>query len=113
MVVDLELAHKKNDFEDMTEQSARKQKRKRPGAAFVPIDNLRYIRRYELQQIVPLCDTAVWEMEHRGEFPRRVYLSPRCVAWKYSEIEAWLDQRRRDSHEGRVGPIQPPRRCEP
>jgi prophage regulatory protein len=57
----------------------------------------RAIRRPELRQIVPLADTTIYEMEQRGEFPRRFYLTTRCVAWDLAEVEAWLDARRRTS----------------
>lgn len=39
----------------------------------------RTIRRHELHQIVPLAETTIYEMERRGEFPRRFNLTPRCV----------------------------------
>lgn len=57
----------------------------------------RTIRRHELRQIVPVADTTIYEMEQRGEFPRRFYLTSRCVVWNLAEVEAWLEQRRRDS----------------
>jgi prophage regulatory protein len=57
----------------------------------------RTIRRYELRQIVPLADTTIYEMERRGEFPRRFALTARCVVWDLAEIEAWLAERRRAS----------------
>jgi prophage regulatory protein len=60
-----------------------------------PMDDLpRTIRRRELKQIVPLADTTIYEMEQRGEFPRRFALSPRCVVWDLAEVEAWLASRR-------------------
>ena len=55
----------------------------------------RTIRRNELREIVPLADTTIYDMEQRGEFPRRFYLTSRCVVWDLSEVEAWLDERRR------------------
>jgi prophage regulatory protein len=55
------------------------------------------IRRPELRKIVPLADTTIYEMEQRGEFPRRFHLTPRCVVWDLAEVEAWIDQRRRAS----------------
>ena len=55
----------------------------------------RTIRREELHAMVPLGDTTIYEMEQRGEFPRRFALSPRCVVWDLSEVEAWLEARRR------------------
>lgn len=54
----------------------------------------RTIRRHQLRQMVPLADSTIYEMEQRGEFPRRFALSPRCVVWDLSEIEAWLASRR-------------------
>lgn len=38
----------------------------------------RTIRRQELHQIVPLAETTIYDMERRGEFPRRFNLTPRC-----------------------------------
>ncbi|MBD8643491.1 AlpA family transcriptional regulator [Stenotrophomonas sp. CFBP 13724] len=54
----------------------------------------RTIRRHELRQIVPLAETTIYEMERRGEFPRRFNLTPRCVVWDLAEVEAWVDERR-------------------
>jgi prophage regulatory protein len=54
----------------------------------------RTIRRHQLREIVPLADSTIYEMEQRGEFPRRFALSPRCVVWDLSEVEAWLLLRR-------------------
>ena len=57
----------------------------------------RTIRRHELREIVPLADTTIYDMEQRGEFPQRFYLTSRCVVWDLGEVEAWLDDRRRAS----------------
>ena len=54
----------------------------------------RTIRRAELRQIVPVADTTIYELEQRGEFPRRFYLTSRCVVWDLAEVEAWLEHRR-------------------
>ena len=55
------------------------------------------IRRIQLRQLVPLADSTIYEMEQRGEFPRRFALSPRCVVWDLAEVEAWLNERRRSA----------------
>jgi prophage regulatory protein len=60
----------------------------------------RTIRRTELRQIVPLADSTIYEMERRGEFPQRFFLTPRCVVWDLAEVMAWLDSRRRGDDGG-------------
>ncbi|KUY74384.1 AlpA family transcriptional regulator [Burkholderia sp. RF4-BP95] len=61
-----------------------------------PLPYRRTIRRQELRQIVPLAETTIYEMERRGEFPRRFNLTPRCVVWDLAEVEAWIEQRKQD-----------------
>jgi prophage regulatory protein len=68
----------------------------------------RAIRREELRQIVPLSDTTIYEMEMRGEFPRRYNLTNRCVAWDLAEVEAWLEERRRASAAGQASKTHAP-----
>jgi prophage regulatory protein len=58
----------------------------------------RTVRRVQLREIVPLAATTIYEMEQRGEFPRRFYLTPRCVVWDLSEVEAWVIARRQASN---------------
>jgi prophage regulatory protein len=57
----------------------------------------RMVRRTELRKIVPLADTTIYELEQRGEFPRRFFLTSRCVVWDLAEVETWIDERRRAS----------------
>lgn len=71
-------------------------------APLIPRRVKRAIRRTELRLIVPLADTTIYEMEQRGDFPRRFYLTSRCVVWDLSEVEAWLDERRRASHAAQI-----------
>lgn len=54
----------------------------------------RTIRRNQLREMVLLADSTIYEMEQRGEFPRRFALSPRCIVWDLAEVEAWLMARR-------------------
>jgi len=54
----------------------------------------RTIRRNELRQIVPLADSTIYELERRGEFPQRFFLTARCVVWDLAEVDAWLCSRR-------------------
>jgi prophage regulatory protein len=54
----------------------------------------RTIRRHQLREMVPLADTTIYDMEQRGEFPHRFYLTTRCVVWDLAEVEAWIEARR-------------------
>lgn len=70
----------------------------RSGLASISLLNVRRtVRRAQLREIVPLADTTIYQMELRGEFPRRFYLSPRCVVWDLGEVEAWVVARREAS----------------
>lgn len=57
------------------------------------------IRRSQLRRMVPLSDTTIYEMEQRGEFPRRFYLTARCAAWDLDEVMSWLQSRKVKSSE--------------
>lgn len=59
-----------------------------------PVEITKTIRRHQLREMVPLADSTIYEMEQRGEFPRRFALSPRCIVWDLAEVQAWLIARR-------------------
>jgi prophage regulatory protein len=65
-----------------------------------PLPFRRTIRRQELHQIVPLAETTIYELEQRGEFPRRFNLTARCVVWDLEEVEAWVETRKQTSRSG-------------
>ncbi|GHU17813.1 hypothetical protein FACS189475_02250 [Betaproteobacteria bacterium] len=54
----------------------------------------RAIRREELRELVPLADSTIYDLEQRGDFPRRFYLTPRCVAWDFDEVQEWMKARK-------------------
>jgi prophage regulatory protein len=76
--------------------------RKGPAPPRVWNDARLTIHRNELRQLVPLADTNSYEMEQRDEFPRRFNLTSRCVVWYLAEVEAWIEQRCKNSHAARV-----------
>lgn len=41
--------------------------------------------------LVGLSRTTLWRLEKVGAFPRRVKVTSRCVRWRLSEINAWID----------------------
>ncbi len=75
--------------------------------------NRRTIRRQQLREMVPLADSSIYEMELRGVFPRRFALTPRCVVWDLSEVQAWLAARRSKPITRAPGPDVKQRRSRP
>ena len=59
---------------------------KRPGLVL--------ISRRQLLSIVPLSDRTIYNMEKRGDFPKRIALTSRNVAWELGEVEAWIESRK-------------------
>lgn len=62
-----------------------------------PLLTERTIPRHQLREIVPLADTTIYNMEQRGEFPQRFYLTARTVVWDLGKVVAWLEQLRQAS----------------
>lgn len=53
----------------------------------------RLLRQTEVMARTGLSRTAIYEMEARGEFPRRRRIGTRHIAWLESEIDAWIAAR--------------------
>lgn len=52
------------------------------------------INRKKLLAMIPLSERTIFNMEQRGEFPRRIALTSRNVAWDLAEIEKWIEARK-------------------
>jgi prophage regulatory protein len=65
--------------------------------------NKTLINRRKLLAIIPLSERTIFNMEQRGEFPRRIVLTSRNVAWDLAEIEEWIESRKSSSDQ----PIRP------
>ena len=52
------------------------------------------INRKTLLTMIPLSDRTIYNMEKRGEFPRRIVLTSRNVAWDLAEVENWIEERK-------------------
>lgn len=44
----------------------------------------------EVMSRTGLRRTAIYELEARGDFPARVHLTMRAVAWVERDVEGWL-----------------------
>jgi prophage regulatory protein len=51
------------------------------------------LKRTELKGITGISVSTIHRMESRGEFPARVQLSSKRVAWRRNEVEAWAEHR--------------------
>ena len=52
------------------------------------------INRKKLLAMIPLSERTIFNMEQRGEFPRRITLTSRNVAWDLAEVEEWIEVRK-------------------
>lgn len=52
------------------------------------------INRKKLLEIIPLSTRTIYNLEQRGDFPRRIALTSRNVAWDLSEVEKWIEARK-------------------
>ena len=57
------------------------------------IENLRLIRRKEVQTKTGLGASSIYAMMQQGTFPKAVNISERRVAWIESEVDTWIAER--------------------
>jgi prophage regulatory protein len=53
----------------------------------------RILREREVKYLTGLSRVTRWRLEKRGEFPKKVKLTERCVGWPEAEIMEWLNAR--------------------
>ena len=63
--------------------------------------NKTLINRKKLQAMIPLAERTIYNMEQRREFPRRIVLTSRNVAWDLAEIEEWIEVRKSSGTQAR------------
>ena len=51
------------------------------------------LRRPEVEACTGLSRSTIYEWMKRGEFPQPVKMGARLVAWRESDVIAWLDTR--------------------
>ena len=51
------------------------------------------LRRPEVEARTGLSRSSIYEYMKRGEFPQPVKIGTRIVAWRESDIAAWLESR--------------------
>lgn len=48
------------------------------------------IRMPAVLKLTGLSRSTIRTLEKKGDFPKRMYLSVRCVAWEAEEVDEWL-----------------------
>jgi prophage regulatory protein len=56
-------------------------------------DNLRLLRRPEVESKTGMCRSTIYEQVARGEFPAPIKLGRRASAWLEADIERWIADR--------------------
>ena len=57
------------------------------------LDQVRLIRLPEVCLLTGLARATLWEMIRRGTFPSPVRIGLRAVAWRLSDVVAWIESR--------------------
>lgn len=66
---------------------------------------MKLLDRKALLARVPLSDRWIFKLESVGQFPKRIVLSPRRVAWVEAEVDAWIEARRDADHKASPPPL--------
>ena len=56
-------------------------------------ENIRLIRRKEVQSKTGLGASSIYAMMQQGTFPKAVSISERRVAWIESDVDQWISER--------------------
>lgn len=51
------------------------------------------LRFEQIVKLTGLSRTTLWRLEKQGQFPKRVKLSTRAVAWRETEVHQWIAER--------------------
>ena len=51
------------------------------------------LRRKQVEAMTGLGRSSIYAAMQRGDFPKPVRLSARAVAWRQSEVAAWIEAR--------------------
>ena len=60
------------------------------------------INKRTLLAMIPMSEKGIYNLEKRGEFPRRIALTSRNVAWDLDEVEAWIAERKASGRQAQM-----------
>ena len=53
----------------------------------------RLLRLSQVKDATGVRRSTIYKLMAEGQFPRSVRITPRCVAWRSDEVEAWIATR--------------------
>jgi len=53
----------------------------------------RFLRLKEVETIIGLKRSWIYDAMDRGDFPRQVKIGRRAVGWRQTDVDAWLHER--------------------
>lgn len=69
----------------------------------------KYLRIKQVCDLTGLSRATIYALEKAGKFPTKVALGERAVAWRESEVDAWMEKRKAAVKSGREAkPGRPP-----
>lgn len=63
------------------------------GAAVATQQQERFLRFGAVAEMIGLSRSTIWRMEREGRFPKRVKIGTKSVAWRMSDLLAWMSHR--------------------
>lgn len=60
------------------------------GAAVATQQQERFLRFEAVAEMIGLSRSTIWRMEQEGRFPKRVKIGAKSVAWRMSDLSAWM-----------------------
>lgn len=57
------------------------------------MEQIRVMRRPEVERTVGLSRSAIYAAMDRGDFPRPIQIGRRAVGWRASDVTNWLESR--------------------
>ena len=52
-----------------------------------------FLRPSDVQRLLGIGKTKLWELSQTTDFPRKIQISPGCVGYRRDEIEEWAARR--------------------
>ena len=50
----------------------------------------RFVREFERERMTGLSRSAWFQLERKGQAPKRIRINARTVAWRLSDLQAWI-----------------------